>query len=182
MPDMPADDEEAAAAKIVIRELGPDDWELSRRVRLTALAEAPYAFMSTLERELEFEEQVWRQRLGSATAATFLAWHDGEPAGTATGKVDDPDDEFAVPGAWQLVAMWVDPRARGLGVADALIEAVARHARAAGAPTLVLWVTELNDRARAFYQRMGFSRTGARQPVRPTEPDHWEAQMIRQLR
>ena len=71
--------------------------------------------MSTLERELGFDDQVWRQRLGSATAATFLAWHDGEPAGTATGKTEDPDDEFAVPGAWQLVGMWVDPRARGHG-------------------------------------------------------------------
>ncbi len=168
--------------RTVIRRLSPQDWELSRRVRLAALAEAPYAFMSTLERELGFEEQVWRQRLGSPYAATFLAWHDGEPAGTATGKVDDPDDEFAVPGAWQLVGMWVDPCARGLGVADALIEAVAAHASAHGAPAVVLWVTEVNDRARAFYQRLGFAPTGARQPVRPTEPDHWEEQMIRQLR
>ncbi len=182
MPDRTAADKKAASGRTLIRRLGPDDWELGRRVRLAALAEAPYAFMSTLERELGFDDQVWRQRLGSPTAATFLAWHDDEPAGTATGKVDDPDDEFALPGAWQLVGMWVDPRARGLGVADALIEAVAGHAAAAGAPTLVLWVTEVNDRARAFYQRMGFSLTGARQPVRPTEPDHWEAQMIRQLR
>jgi ribosomal protein S18 acetylase RimI-like enzyme len=182
MPDRTTDNEDAARAKIVIRGLGPGDWELGRQVRLAALAEAPYAFMSTLEREQGLPEQVWRQRLGSVTATTFLAWHDGEPAGTATGKVDDPDDEFALPGAWQLVGMWVDPRARGLGVADALIEAVAGHVRAAGAPTLVLWVTEVNDRARAFYQRMGFSLTGARQPVRPTEPDHWEEQMIRQLR
>ncbi len=179
---MTADDAADARDRTAVRRLGPQDWELSRRVRLAALAEAPYAFMSTLERELGFEDRVWRERLGSATAATFLAWLDGDPAGTATGKVENPDDEFAVPGAWQLVGMWVDPRARGLGVAAALVEAVAGHASAAGAPDLVLWVTEVNDRARAFYQRMGFSRTGARQPVRPTEPDHWEEQMIRQLR
>ena len=179
---MTAHDTADPPGRTVIRRLVPDDWELSKRVRLAALAEAPYAFMSTLERELGFDDQVWRQRLGSATAVTFLAWHEGEPAGTATGKAEDPGDEFAVPGAWQLVGMWVDPLARGLGVADALIEAVAGHASAAGAPVLLLWVTEVNDRARAFYQRMGFSRTGARQPVRPTEPDHWEEQMIRQLR
>jgi ribosomal protein S18 acetylase RimI-like enzyme len=179
---MTADGAADASVRTVIRRLVPDDWELSRQVRLAALTEAPYAFMSTLERELGFDEQLWRQRLGSATAATFLAWHDGEPAGTATGKAEDPDDEFAVPGAWQLVGMWVDPRARLRGVADALIESVAGHAGEQGAPALVLWVTEVNDRARAFYQRMGFSLTGARQPVRPTEPDHWEEQMIRQLR
>jgi ribosomal protein S18 acetylase RimI-like enzyme len=163
-------------------QLGPDDWEISRQVRLTALAEAPYAFMSTLAREQRFDEQVWRQRLGSPTAATFLAWVDGTPAGTATGKIDDPDDEFAVPGSWQLVGMWVDPRARGSGVADRLIEAVARYAREHSASCVTLWVTEINARAKAFYQRIGFVPTGARQPVREDEPDHWEEQMIRHFR
>lgn len=179
---MTAGEAKRAPARAVIRRLGPDDWEVSRHVRLAALADAPYAFASTLERERGFGEQVWRQRLGSPSAATFLAWVDGEPAGTATGKVDDPGDEFAVPGAWQLVGMWVDPAARGLGVAGLLVSTVAEHARTEGAASLILWVTLVNDRARAFYRRMGFERTGARQPVRPDEPDHTEEQMIRQLR
>lgn len=176
---MPPDKAVSAAQRTRVRRLGPDDWEISRQVRLTALAEAPYAFMSTLAREQRFDEQVWRQRLGSPTAATFLAWVDGTPAGTATGKIDDPDDEFTVPGSWQLVGMWVDPMARGSGVADRLIEAVARYAREHGASSVTLWVTEINARARAFYQRIGFVPTGARQPVREDEPDHWEEQMIR---
>lgn len=165
-----------------VRRLTPGDWAVSRRVRLAALAEAPYAFMSTLEREREFDEQAWRQRLASPVAATFMAWVDGEPAGTATGKIDKPGEEFAVPGGWQLVAMWVDPAVRGTGVAGALVETVARHAASQGAGTLVLWVTEVNDRARAFYRRLGFAPTGASQPVRPDEPDHIELQMIRRLR
>jgi len=164
-----------------VRRILPDEWQVYRQVRLTALAEAPYAFMSTLEREQGFGEDIWRQRLGSPTAATFLAWRDGQPAGTATGKVDDSADEYAVPSAWQLVGMWVDPRARGLGVADELVDTVAGHAMAEGAASLVLWVTEVNDRARAFYKRMGFLPTGARQLVRPSEPGLWEEQMIRQL-
>jgi len=159
----------------------PEEWQVYRQVRLAALAEAPYAFMSTLEREKAFGEDAWRQRLASPTAATFIAWRDGEPTGTATGKLDDPADEYAVPGAWQLVGMWVDPSARGTGIAGELVEAVAKHARALGAASLVLWVTEINDRARAFYRKLGFVPTGARQPVRPEEPEHWEEQMIRQL-
>jgi len=162
-----------------ITRVGPEDWQVYRRVRLASLADAPYAFMSTLEREREFADDVWRQRLRSAAAATFLAWQGGEPVGTATGKAENPDHEHAVPGAWQLVGMWVDPAARGLGVADALVEAVADHARAQGAEAVVLWVTEVNDRARSFYTRMGFDQTGVRQVVRPDEPDHWEQQMIR---
>jgi ribosomal protein S18 acetylase RimI-like enzyme len=164
-----------------VRRVRPEEWQVYRQVRLAALAEAPGAFMSTLEREQGFGEDIWRQRLGSISAATFIAWRDGKPTGTATGKIDDPTDEYAVPGAWQLVGMWVDPRSRGMGVADELVQTVAGHARAEGAVSLVLWVTEVNDRARAFYKRMGFVPTGARQPVRPDEPDHWEEQMIRQL-
>jgi len=150
-----------------------------RRVRFAALADAPYAFSSTLEHEQGYADDRWSQRLGSATAATFLAWQDSEPVGAATGKVENPADEHAIPGCWQLVGMWVDPSARGRGVADALVEAVAAHARSQGAEALVLWVTEVNDRARRFYQRMGFQPTGVRQVVRPDEPDHWEQQMIR---
>lgn len=170
------------AGDLMIRRLTPADWAVSRQVRLTALAEAPYAFMSTLAREEAFDEQVWRRRLASPTAATFLAWVDGEPAGTATGKIDDPDDEFAFPGAWQLVGMWVDPKVRGSEVAGALVETVAEHAAGQGAGTLVLWVTEVNERAQAFYRRLRFTATGARQPVRPDEPDLMELQMVRQLR
>ena len=164
-----------------ITRVGPDGWQEYRRVRLASLADAPYAFSSTLERERGFAEEVWRQRLGSQTAATFLAWRDGEPIGTATGKPEDPGDEFGVPGAWQLVGMWVDPAARALGIADALVEAVAGHALAMGAQAVILWVTDVNDRARNFYQRMGFVLTDARQLVRPDEPDNWEQQMIRRL-
>src|SRR5260221_12139902 len=122
----------AAPADPAIRRILPDEWQVYRQVRLAALAEAPYAFMSTLEREQGFGEDIWRQRLGSPTAATFLAWRDGEPAGTATGKTDDAADEYAVPDAWQLVGMWVHPRARGLGGGDGLVAVVANHGRAEG--------------------------------------------------
>jgi GNAT superfamily N-acetyltransferase len=176
---MPPDKPATVTERSKVRRLGPDDWEISRHVRLTALAEAPYAFMSTLAREQRFDEQEWRRRLSSPTAATFLAWVDANPAGTATGKVDDPDDEFTVPGSWQLVGMWVEPGARGTGLAERLIDAVADHAREQGATSLILWVTEVNARARAFYQRVGFVPTGSRQPVREDEPENWEEQMIR---
>jgi GNAT superfamily N-acetyltransferase len=166
-------------AGLLITRLVPEQWAIYRQVRLAALTDAPYAFGSTLERERAFDDDRWQQRI--RRAATFLALREGRPVGTATGVLDDPQDEFHVPGAWQLVAMWVTASARGIGAADLLVQAVADHARAEGASALVLWVTDVNDRARAFYRRMGFASTGARQPVRPSEPDHWEEQMARQL-
>jgi ribosomal protein S18 acetylase RimI-like enzyme len=74
--------------------------------------------------------------------------------------------------------MWVAPQARGAGLADRLIAAMARHARGQDAPTLTLWVTDGNDRARAFYRRAGFRSTGRRQQVRPQDPGLWEEEML----
>jgi GNAT superfamily N-acetyltransferase len=162
-----------------IGKLVPDEWSAYRQARLAALADAPYAFSSTIDRELTFDERRWRERIESA--ATFLAWRDGQPVGTATGLANSPGQDLSAPRSWQLVGMWVDPTARGSGVADRLVDAVARHARAEGASTLTLWVTEVNDRARAFYLRLGFRPTGVRDLVRPEEPDHWEELMVRDL-
>jgi ribosomal protein S18 acetylase RimI-like enzyme len=166
-----------------IRRLVPDEWATLRQVRLTALADAPDAFSSTLDQELAFDEHRWRKWIFSS--ACFAAWRDGQPTGLACGF----DDKAAVkaarddagPGAWHLVAMWVSPRARGSGMADNLVEAVCAAAAADGAPLVALWVTDVNARARAFYRRMGFVSTGRRQLVRPEQSDHWEEQLERQL-
>ena len=65
----------------------------------------------------------------------------------------------------QLVSMWVDPRARGTGVAQALIRAVATWARELGAARVVLFVQEVNAPGRALYAKAGFRPTGDRMPV-----------------
>jgi GNAT superfamily N-acetyltransferase len=167
------------APRSFIRRAQPAEWERYREIRLAALAEAPYAFGSTLDQERVLPRERWQWRL--ERGATYLAWDDERPVGTATGLPEDPDDEYHVHGGWQLVGMWVHPDSRGSGVAVGLVDAVAAHALRAGSATLVLWVTEVNDRARAFYQRLGFAYTGARQLVRDDEPDHFELQMRRDL-
>ena len=53
--------------RMEIRRATVDDWEASRDIRLRALAESPDAFLSTLEREAAFDDEVWMSRLeGSA--------------------------------------------------------------------------------------------------------------------
>lgn len=166
-----------------IRRAVPADWATLRQARLAALADAPYAFSSTLERELGFDEQLWRGRI--ASSAYYMAWQDGQPAGMAACITEQAaraaGHQDAVAGSSHLVSMWVSPQARGRGIADSLVEAVCGLARTDGAARVELWVTEANARARAFYRRMGFVSTGRRQLVRPDEPDHWEEQLVRQL-
>ena len=168
----------AKMTDLTVRQVTPDDWASYRTVRLAALADAPEAFSSTLEREQAFGPGEWRTRL--AAAASFLAWQDGQPAGTLTVLGYDSSHGHEFTGASHLVAMWVDPQARGLGVADALVTAALGHAGQAGAPAMVLWVFEANERACAFYRRMGFSPTDTTM-YQPHRPDERERLMIRHL-
>ena len=70
------------------------------------------------------------------------------------------------------------PQARGRGVGEAIIEAVAGWAIRQGAATVHLWVTETNKPARMLYERCGFTVTGERQPL-PSSPALGEIGMQR---
>jgi ribosomal protein S18 acetylase RimI-like enzyme len=151
---------------VTIRGLAAQDWRQLRQARLAALTEAPYAFASTVAREEAFSDETWRERAGSGR--TFAAWRDGVIIGLATGF---PEEARA---GWHLVGMWVAPEYRGQGIADQLVAAVCDLARESGALSVTLWVTDVNDRARAFYRRLGFRPTGQRQLLRPGE---WEEEL-----
>ena len=66
----------------------------------------------------------------------------------------------ADPAVVHLMAMWVHPMTRGSGGADQLVEAVIAWARSEGAKLVRLKVIQGNNRARGFYERMGFRPTG----------------------
>jgi ribosomal protein S18 acetylase RimI-like enzyme len=169
---------------IVVREVTTADWELLRDVRLSALAEAPYAFGSTYAREAAFTEEQWRGRI-SERSVTFFAR--AEPAGR---MLDDrvPDNAgpaglsgvYVEEGAANLVSLWVRPSARGLGAGQALVEAAAAWAKERDFGTLFLWVTESNAPARRLYERCGFTPTGERQPL-PSNTTLQEIAMSRTL-
>ncbi|WP_436995202.1 N-acetyltransferase family protein [Streptomyces sp. enrichment culture] len=146
-----------------VRELTADDWADWRELRLAALAEAPYAFGARLadwQGDGDREER-WRARLG-VPGAHFAALLEGRPAGQVSG-VAEPGGEAA-----ELISMWVGPGARGRGVGDALVRAVAGWARKAGARELRLSVMPGNERAAALYRRHGFEDLG---PVGDELPD-----------
>lgn len=161
------------------------DWAKLRGARLAALAEAPYAFASTLERERALPDDLWRERAGGGR--TVAAWQGDAIVGIAT--VLPPDDGGPANGRrpyrdrtnWHLVGMWASPDVRGQDVARRLVADACALARQSGAKTMTLWVTEVNDRARGFYRKVGFRPTGARQLVRPEEPDHWEEELAMRL-
>jgi ribosomal protein S18 acetylase RimI-like enzyme len=159
---------------IEVRSAGSDDWAVVREIRLRALADSPSAFASTLAREEAFGEADWRRRLEHGYC--FLAWADERPVGTVAGFADEDD-----PRTHHLVAMWVEPAHRRTPVATELVEAVCRRARMDAAAAVQLFVVDGNDRARRFYERLGFVATGERQPL-PSNPGIGEELMRRSLR
>ena len=158
-------------AELGLRRLTAADWRIFRELRLEALAEAPYAFGSTLEAEQMLTEADWRTRLGNR--GQFIAYLDGAPAGTVAGvRSDDP-------AVAELVSMWVRPQARGHGVGNTLIKAVLDWASQQGCSEIRLWVSEGNDVAERLYARHGFVRTGQTQAIRADDPTRLEVGMAR---
>ena len=80
----------------------------------------------------------------------------------------------------ELISMWVAPDWRGRGIGDRLVGAVIDWAKTVGFSEVRLWVVEGNAPAEHAYARMGFERTGARQPVRPADA-RMEIEMARRL-
>jgi len=137
---------------IRLRVCSEDDWALWRDIRLAALAEAPSAFGSTLADWQDADESRWRERLRSVPY-NILVELDGTPAGMASGV---PENDAIL-----LISMWVAPFARGRGIGDRLIEAVADWARGRDARSVVLDVVSDNLPALALYVRNGFVDAGA---------------------
>ena len=145
--------------EVRVRRLQPDDWELWRDVRLESLADAPYAYGSTLDRERQFDEATWRRRLSGETGMAAVATLGAEAVGIMA-VYTPPGEDWAM-----LVAAWVRPSARGRGVADALVVDMIDWSRSQGYPELELHVADGNDPARNLFLRNGFLPTGEREPL-----------------
>jgi ribosomal protein S18 acetylase RimI-like enzyme len=145
-----------------------------REVRLRALQDAPLAFGSTYARESQLSDEEWRQRVGTWNgdrSVALLAWDGQRPCGIAAGYLhaDRPSDAV-------LVSMWVAPTHRRQGIGHQLVEQVVAWAESKGATTVRLMVTSINDPAIAFYERLGFIKTGRSEPY-PNDAELVEHEM-----
>lgn len=144
-----------------IQRIGADRWQVFRNLRLAALADAPYAFASRLDKERELSETDWRDRATSRTQ--FVALLDGTPVGLVGVRPEEGDHV-------QVVSMWVAPEARGTGASDRLLAAAIDEAKASGSASVGLWVSDGNTPAERLYARHGFARSGNVQPIDDEDP------------
>jgi ribosomal protein S18 acetylase RimI-like enzyme len=75
------------------------------------------------------------------------------------------------PGIGEIKRMWVSPQARGLGIAQRLLDALEAHARDMDLTTLRMDTNRTLTEARALYARNGY-REIARYNDNPYA-DHW---------
>jgi ribosomal protein S18 acetylase RimI-like enzyme len=143
---------------MIVRRAAPGDEPILRGVRLQALSDTPEAFGSTYDRELARTTADWQRWM--SPGATFILDDAGGAKGIIAGMRDERDAAVV-----HLMSMWVDPALRGSGAAEALVASLLAWAETEGARQMRLAVIQTNDRARRFYERLGFRENG-RQGVR----------------
>ncbi|MFD5461751.1 GNAT family N-acetyltransferase [Kitasatospora sp. NPDC127059] len=163
----------------VIRRIDSSEHRQLRAIRLAALRDAPAAFSSSYADTAALPDDAWRRQAAveasAEESATFVATFVATDATDATDTTGDwigiagvgplPD----VPDHVHVHSVYVAPQHRGpAGPAADLMRAVIRHAQE---HTAVRWLTlgvrEDNQRAFAFYRRLGFEPTGKVVPFGP---------------
>ena len=137
-----------------IRQIGPDEAEAYRTIRLIALDGDPAAFASDTETERNRPLDWYAQ--GTRDAAVFLAFLGDEPVAMAGLFVSDRPKTSHI---GTIFGVYVRPEHRRNGLAIALMDMVIAHAK-----TLVaqvhLGVAVDNCAALKLYHRLGFQTYG----------------------
>ena len=161
---------------IEIKRITPETALVFKEARLRALQDSPLAFSSTYARESQFPQDEWQRRAercgGDGDDAMFMAFDGDRVCGIAGSLLDDKNPERA-----QVISMWVDPAYRRAKVGNALIKTIVEWNRSRGVRELVLMVTSVNAGAIAFYERLGFKKTGVTEQY-PNDPAIIEYEMM----
>ncbi len=140
---------------MLIRMLGPADATLYRALRLRALREHPDAFTSSYEQDRDQPVEATSQRL--AAHAFWGAYQHAELYGfVGLERELRPKNRHKA----TVMGMYVAPQINGQGVGAALLKALVAHARINGVESLVLTVTDGNERALRLYASAGFRSFG----------------------
>ena len=169
---------QAAGPAFTVRRIRTDEVDEAKALRLSALAGAPDAFAedyaSSAGQPASFWEERTRNGAESAGLATFVAVLGGRHVGTATGVCFDAGAPA------ELVAMWVEPKARRHGAGRALVDRVCRWAAERGAASIELDVRVGNRLAQRLYEAAGFVVARGPEPS-PDDPSAIEVRMRRAL-
>jgi len=149
---------ETSRGNITIREATPSDVSQYRELRLHALENAPTAFSSDYQVNLNQPISFWERRLASDEYGTiFFAQYENKLIGmTGIYQNESPKTRHSA----DIVSVYVCPEWRGLHIAEELIEACIAWAKAREVNIVKLGVTSASISAIRCYQRCGFTIYG----------------------
>jgi ribosomal protein S18 acetylase RimI-like enzyme len=131
-----------------VARLTESDWRVFAGVRLRALTDSLGENDPQYRQESAFTAAQWRRRLRDH--AQFAALIGSRPVGLIGAQQEDPETVY-------LYSLWLDPAARGHGLARPLVAAAVDWARRRRARTVTLRVAADNAVARGVYESLGFS-------------------------
>jgi ribosomal protein S18 acetylase RimI-like enzyme len=135
-----------------VERLTESDWRLFAVVRLRALTDSLGESDPQYRQEAAFTAAQWRRRLRDH--AQFAALIDDRAVGLIGAQLENAETVY-------LYSLWLDPTARGRGLARALVAAAVDWARDRRARTVKLRVDVDNTVARGVYESLGFTITPA---------------------
>lgn len=145
-----------------IRRLEVADVADYRAIRLAALQTEPDSFGALYEAEAALPMAIFVERL--ASGIVLAAYAEGRIVGVAGFRQESGPKERHKGTVW---GVYVQPEARGQGVAAALIAGIVERARPI-VERLILTVVQGNDAAIGLYRRFGFTIYGVEPRARKT--------------
>jgi RimJ/RimL family protein N-acetyltransferase len=134
-----------------VARLRESDWRLFASVRLRALTDSLGTDDPQYRHESTFTAAQWRRRLRDH--AQFAALVNNRPVGLIGAQLENTETVY-------LYSLWLDPSARGHGLARPLVAAAVDWARARRARVVTLRVAVDNAVARGVYDSLGFTPAG----------------------
>ncbi len=132
-----------------VTRLKESDWRLFAGVRLRALTDSLGADDPQYQLESTFTAAQWRRRLRDH--AQFAAMLDDRPVGLIGAQQENAETIY-------LYSLWLDPAARGHGLARPLVAAAVEWARDRQVHRVTLRVAVDNTVARGVYESLGFTQ------------------------
>ena len=131
-----------------VTRLTESDWQLFAGVRLRALTDSLGADDPQYRQESSFTAAQWRRRLRDH--AQFAALLGERTVGLIGAQQENAETVY-------LYSLWLDPAARGHGLARPVVAAAVDWARDRRSRNLTLRVAANNTVARGVYESLGFS-------------------------
>ncbi|HYZ69651.1 MAG TPA: GNAT family N-acetyltransferase [Mycobacterium sp.] len=143
------------AATARVTRLTESDWRLFAGVRLRALTDSLGENDPQYQQEVTFTAAQWRRRLREH--AQFAALIGDRAIGLIGAQLENSETVY-------IYSLWLDPTARGQGLARSLVATAVAWAHERRARTVTLRVAADNAVARGVYESLGFIVEASEKP------------------